>query len=165
MRRIFLGIMFLSMVFLSACEYEVPVVEKHVVDIDPSVLGNWNRIVEGDQSSDYMLVLPLSETEYLIKYQTKGNAAVYFRGYPVKLAQRIAVQVEMIGSDKGPIDSVKRYQLFAYGVKGKILTVSIMNTDLIDRTITNSGHLRKEVLRHRDNKDLFVHQEFYHKLN
>ncbi|MFM8434349.1 MAG: hypothetical protein ACKOBP_03265, partial [Planctomycetia bacterium] len=72
---------------ISGCVYEAPLTTDHTIAIDPALLGVWEVVPEEGAAADItapLVVVPFSETEYLIHEQS-GKDGRFFRGYLVVL--------------------------------------------------------------------------------
>jgi hypothetical protein len=163
------GAFFLTMVlsaFLSTgCVYEVPVMEEHTVPVDTAVLGHWESVPDDpSEKADRMLVLKYSDTEYLVHYPT-GEDGMYFRAYGVRIGELSAVQIELIGTHKGPLrDKGNRYHLLTYSLDGGRLTIKTLNSDLISEKIGTSAELRDAIGKQAGNPDLFTNPGVFRKV-
>ena len=154
-------------ILLSGCKYEVPVMENTQIPIDENILGLWQLVAEQGEDPDpaeKILVLKYSDSEYLIKYPADENA-MYYRGYLIKLDGIRAVQLEVLGTESGPVDTKEKYVVEAYKVKGDILKTATINSDLIDTDITDSSELQAKILEHKHNKDLFIDPGTFKRIN
>jgi len=153
--------MFLVAIVLSVflgCEYESPLTNKHKIPVDSAVLGLWETVPDKNEtagSSEKMLILKYSDTEYLVHYPV-GNDAFYFRGYPIKIRNISCVQIRLIGDSGGDIKTEERkYHVISYQfVKGE-LEIKTLNTDLVDKNLKNSRKLRKAFIKNSGKKELF----------
>ncbi len=155
------AITLLSLLLLMACQYSVPLSIDHSIAIDPSLLGNWKMLAEEDDpgaSLDSITVLPFSNTEYLLHYVGEGSG-MFFRAYLIEPGGDRLLQLELLGSDEGPLtenDDAHRYIVARYSLEGTTLTVSTMNTELVSRDINSTGALLKAYLENRVNPGLFA---------
>ena len=95
---------------LAGCKYEAPLVHEHTIPVDASVLGFWQPVPDGSgspESSENMMVLQYSETEYCIHYSAKEEP-MYFRGYPIRIGDVYCVQLQLIGMNNEPVDDKKK---------------------------------------------------------
>lgn len=142
----------------AGCQYLAPLSEEHNIAIDPSVVGLWEEVPEGDKPSDpddRMLILKYSDTEYLVHYPTKKDE-MYYRAYPVKVAGLNCVQIQLIGTAEGDITrGDRKYQVVTYSMSKGELEIKTMNTDLIDKNLRDTGSIREAFLNNKDNRDLF----------
>jgi hypothetical protein len=142
-----------------SCEYESPLTKEHNTPVDSSILGLWIEDQDpGEQpgSDERMMVLKYSDTEYLIHYPT-GKDGIYYRGYPIKIGGISCVQLEIVGTEDGPLDNNEKdlFHVASYEFKQGLLEVKLLNTDLVDDDLKDAGALRKAFLENIDNKELF----------
>jgi hypothetical protein len=152
-------VLVISVLFFVGCEYESPLTKEHTISIDSSVLGLWELVPEHGKEPDpdeRLLVLKYSDTEYLIHYPV-GKKGMYFRGYPIKIGHVSCVQVEFIGAQNGPPDRDKRelFHVVSYALALGKLEIRILNTNLVSDELKDGKALRKALLKHQSNKDLF----------
>lgn len=147
-----------AVLVIAGCVYEAPLTEEHTIPIDPSVLGLWEEVPEGDKPADpneRMNIMKYSETEYLVHYPT-GKYGMYFRGYPIKIEGVSCVQFQVIGNADGDIKKEERtYQVVSYALSQGELEVRTLNSDLVDKNLKDSAGLRQAFIKNKDNKDLF----------
>jgi len=144
---------------LVGCVYEEPVFRKEDIPVDTEVLGLWKLTPDkGEEPSDErMVVMKFSDTEYLIHYPV-GKDGVYYKGYPVRFEGISCVQLQAIGTSKGPIkkDEKKLFHVVSYRVEEGGIEVRLLNSDLIDDKLKTTEELREAFLKHKDHKELFV---------
>lgn len=142
----------------AGCEYENPLTNEHNIPVDSAVLGLWETPPENGGtagSSEKMLILKYSETEYLVHYPI-GDEAFYFRGYPIKIGNISCVQVQLIGDSNGDIKKEERkYQVVSYRLSNDELEIKTLNTDLVDKKLKEINKLRKAFMKNVANKELF----------
>lgn len=141
------------------CQYLAPLSMEHTIAIDPSVVGLWEEVPEGDKPSDpddRMLILKYSETEYLVHYPIRKDDG-YYRVYPVKVDDISCVQIQLIGTADGDVKKGERkYQVATYTVSGNELEIKTLNTDLVNKYLKDTASIREAFLKNKDNKDLFT---------
>jgi len=144
--------------FITGCDYLAPLVVEHNIAIDPSVIGLWDEVPEGDKPpdpKDRMLILKYSETEYLVHYPT-GKDQTYYRAYPIKVDGVSCVQVQTIGDSEGDIKEERKYHIVQYTVSNGELEIKTLNTDLVDRDLRDTDSIKQAFLKNKDNKNLFT---------
>jgi len=146
------------LVLLSGCVYRAPVTTNHTIPIDPAVLGLWQAIPEPGKAVDAdetMLVLKYSDTEYVVRYPS-GKDAMFFRGYPIKVADLQCVQIQLLGGKDQPADEDDhKYHIVAYRLAEGVLEVKTLNTDLIPSTSATGADVLKAIKANLANPDLF----------
>lgn len=139
------------------CLYTVPVTEEHSLPVDPAVLGLWEEVPEGEgraEAPPRMLVLPFSQTEYLVEYPL-GPEAFYFRAWPVKVAGQTMVQLQVIRDNEGRLTTPKPYHVVAYRTRDGMLDVRTLNDDLVGRKFASTQELVAAIEAHREDPELF----------
>lgn len=153
-----LFIVALAFSVFAGCEYESPLTNEHNIPVDSEVLGLWETVQDNSEtagSSEKMLVLKYSDTEYLVHYPI-GDEAFYFRGYPIKIGNISCVQVQLIGDANGDIKKEERkYQVVSYELSNGELEIKTLNTDLVNKDLKESNKLRKAFMKNRGNSELF----------
>ncbi len=154
---------------LVGCRYESPLTMEHTIAVDPAVLGVWEPVQEKDdtpQQNERMVILKYSNTEYLIHYPPEGNDEAYYRGYPINVGGISCVQLQIIGTDDGPIqkDEKDLFLVASYRLTGDRLEIKTLNTDLVDDALKTTDELRKAFLKHKDNKELFKNPGVFRKI-
>ncbi len=153
----------LSILLLGGCIYDVPLVEKAEVPVDPALTGIWQMIPdEGtlEDPDDRLVILPFSKTEY-VAISGQSDAALYFRAYPVRLDGMELIQLEWLQVEPG---GDERYHVCRYTLENGVLTVETLNDDVVGRRITDSKALCKTLLVNRDDPELFEDAARYQKL-
>jgi hypothetical protein len=143
-------ILLATMLIFAGCVYESPLSEEHTIAIDPGVLGLWEEIPdEATDSSEMerMLVMRFSDTEYLVRY----------RAYPIKIGKVSCIQLQSLGSGKGPLPAGEnqQYLVASYQLDARGLEVKLLNSDLVTDKISDPLLLRKAFLDHQDEENLF----------
>jgi hypothetical protein len=152
-------VLVISVLFIVGCEFESPLTKEHTIAIDSSVLGLWELIPEDEKEPDpeeRVLVLKYSHTEYMIHYPI-GKKGMYFRGYPIKIGSVPCVQLEFIGTPKGPPDRNQKqlFHVVSYALTRGELEIRTLNTTLVSDQLKDADALRKAFLTHQGNKYLF----------
>lgn len=145
---------------LAGCKYEAPLTHEHSIPVDASVLGFWEVVPDGNESpdsSESMMVLQYSETEYLIHYSAKEEP-LYFRGYPIKIGGVPCVQLQVIGIDNKPVDPQKKdlFHVASYERVNGELVIRTLNSDLIGEGLKDTGALVKVFFQHKGSTELFT---------
>jgi hypothetical protein len=151
----------ISVLLVSAgCQYDSPLTGEHSIPIDPTLLGVWEEMPdEGDSlpEAPRMIILKFSETEYLVHYPV-GKDGGYYRAYSFSLGGVDGVQLEVVGSENGPIDSTEEdiFLVASYAMINGELEVKLLNEELVDDVLTGSAAIREAFLKNKDSKDLFT---------
>lgn len=145
---------------ISGCVYEAPLTTDHTIAIDPALLGVWEVVPEEGAAADItapLVVVPFSETEYLIHEQS-GKDGRFFRGYLMVLGGVPCLQLQDIGSGAGPRPAAVPacYTVVSYVIDGDELEFRLLNDDHVPTKLTTSAELQRAFLAHKDKPDLFV---------
>jgi hypothetical protein len=154
--------MCLGVIFIlgTGCVNLAPLTTEHIIPIDPALLGLWENVAgeaEGNPSKDRLVIMPWSKTEYLAVHPL-GLEGESYRAYLVEIDGRTLIQAEQIGNHAGieyPADR-KAYPILSYEIVAGILSVSALNTDVVDGEIKDSAALRRAYLANRERPDLFA---------
>jgi hypothetical protein len=151
----------------AGCQYFAPVSEEHTIAIDPSIIGLWEEVPEGDKPPDpagRMLILKYSDTEYLVHYPIRKDDG-YYRAYPVKIDGISCVQIQLIGTADGDVKKGERkFQVATYTVSNGELEIKTLNTDLVDKDLGDTASIKQAFLKNKDNKDLFSNPGKFRKI-
>jgi hypothetical protein len=130
----------------AGCDFTVPISQQHTVAVDGAVLGLWETQSDGGKV-ERLLVLKLSETEYVVQYPL-GADAMLFRGYPVKVGDQTLVQLQVLGTVKGqmPDKNAKPYQIAAYRTKEDTLRVKLLDPRSVGENLHSTDTLRAAVV-------------------
>ncbi len=155
MKRIAGLLIALFAMFLGGCLYEAPFAEKTESKIDRNLVGAWVEKGETGKTAERMVVLPFSDTEYLIHYPTDGNG-FYFRGYPIELGGKTYFQLQVLGTRDGLVKDLETpYTLASCSRAADTLTIRLINKKVIDPKLTTRVALREAFLAHQNDKNLF----------
>ena len=158
-----------AVLLLVGCEYESPLTKEHTIAVDPAVLGVWEPIQDKDDQSkqnERMVILKYSDTEYLIHYPLGGNDEAYYRGYPIKIGGISCVQLQIIGTDDGPLQKHEKnlFHVVSYRLTDGQLEIKTLNTDLVNAELKTTDSLRDAFLKHKDSKELFKDPGVFRKI-
>lgn len=161
----YITIMFaVAILLLVGCEYESPLTKDHSIAIDSALLGLWGEIPNEAESSDQddrMMILKYSDTEYLIHFD-----GIYYRGYPIKIGGISCVQLQVIGTEDGPLETDEKdlFHVASYRLTNSGLEIKLLDTDLVDDALKTTDELVKAFLDQKDNEGLFVDPELFRKI-
>jgi len=112
------------------------------------------------------MILKYSDTEYLIHYPPGGNDEAYYRGYPIKIGGVSCVQLQIIGTDDGPLKKNEKglFHVASYRLTEGQLEIKLLNTDLVDDSLKTTDGLREAFLKHKENKELFNDPNVFRKI-
>lgn len=150
---------------LCSCVYEAPLAEKGTEALDPTLKGSWKKFIAvGDnefESEETLSIVPFSTTEYAVITKSDGSDSMMclpgtdytvFRAYPVKLRDLSLIQIEWLGAHS---QTLTRFHVCRYAISNDVLTVEMLNRDLIGPEITDTKDLRDAVLALREEPELF----------
>lgn len=150
--------------FVVGCEFTVPLVDKPAVDINPALLGIWQRTQE-DGKVEKLLILPLSEREYLVSWPASVEDALFARACLTSAGDTPLAQLRWFGSAKGELMEDDRvYQFATYAVDDQKLTIRMLNADLVGRDAPSTEALIAAIARHKAAPDLFLESMVFHKV-
>jgi len=157
-----------ALLALSACVFDVPLVTEHSIPLDEALLGLWEALPDDSDLSDEpdrLLVLKFSNTEYLVEHRGAGSS-IFFRAYLVEVAGVRAVQLQVLGDNVEPVGQGEPdlYSVVAYELAEDELTITELNTKLVDKDLPSSEALRQAVTAHKDAEDLFMDPLTYRKI-
>ena len=156
-----MALLTVTVLLLAGCEYESPLTKEHTIAVDSALLGLWEPVPdEGDEpkQDERMMILKYSDTEYLIHYPPRGNDEVYYRGYPIKIDGVSCVQLQIIGTDGGPLpkDEKDLFHVGSYQLANGVLEIKLLNTDLVNHDLKTTEALEQSFLKHKRSKNLFT---------
>lgn len=160
----------IAILLLVGCEYEAPLTKEHNIAVDPAVLGVWEPIQLKDdkaKNDERMIIIKYSATEYLIHYPPGGSDEAYYRGYSIKIGGVSCVQLQIIGTDEGPLrkDEKGLFLVVSYRLIDGQLEIKLLNTDLVDDSLKTTDGLREAFLKHKEDKELFKDPGVFRKIN
>jgi hypothetical protein len=127
-------------------------------------LGSWNAGERAEGEASGVRILKWSDHEYAV-HQFSNTDHLYYRAYPIEIGGVRCVQLQLIGSDEGPVDpddeDFHPYQVVSYEIDGRKLTVRNLNRKLVDPKLDNRKALRAAFLQHKEAEDLFVDPSEY----
>ena len=157
MKRIALLGTVLSML-CTGCQFEAPLDVKSSGPIDDALLGRWQLESDDGDEDETLLVLPFSKHEYLVEYAV-GQGQFFYRAYPIKVGTHACVQLQVIGTQDGPVEKededFKPFQVAVYRIVDGRLQVRLLDPDVVDGAATSTVSLRQSFLKHQDSPDLF----------
>jgi len=154
------------LLFLTGCEYKVPLTPDAEIPIKDELLGLWEFVPTEENPEELtMLVLKQNPTEYVVRYG-KEKDGIYLRAYHVRLDDlSLLIQIECIGLQNEPVDikDTSIYHLLRYKLKGRNLELKILNSDIIDTNCKTSLRLKEKILANKENSQLFVNPAIFRK--
>lgn len=140
---------------LAGCEFSVPLVESPATDADPALLGLWQRR-SGDGQVEKLLLLPLSEREYLVSWPAGHPDGLFARACLTQVGDIPLAQIKWLGTAAGSQPSDSRVFQFAhFKSDGNQLTIRLLNADVVGRDAPSSDALREAILRNKSSSGLF----------
>jgi hypothetical protein len=150
-------VLLLSIFFLTACEYDIPLTFEHNIPIDQSILGSWVYVPAANEDGNTEVrIHGFSDTEYSIHYM-EDDDDLYFRAYAVNIAGTSAVQLELTGTDEESVEQGQenRYVVAQYTMVNGQLEIKTLNSELVSNSITDPETLRQVFAEHKNNPELF----------
>ena len=144
----------LSVFFLAACEYDVPLTTDHNIAVNAAILGTWEAASLDGGEDDILRIFRFSDTEYLVH---DAEDDTYFRAYEIEIGGVKAVQMEFLGDDDKPVapDGKNRYLVASYKFVNEYLEVRLLNSELVNDEITETEALRAAFIEHKENPGLW----------
>ena len=146
---------------LVGCQYDYPLVEQSVKPIDKSLLGVWESVPEAGETNapiNRALVLRFSDTEYLIQYPVKEKDSLFFRAYPIEVGGMSCLQVQVLGTEKGPVESsADTYDVVTYRKAGDLLEVDILNPQVVKKEAGSTEVLQQAFQKAQTDSARFTH--------
>lgn len=138
---------------LSSCVFESPFEAAAKIPTDEKLLGIWEE--KDSKETDRLTVLQHSANEYTIQYPG-GDDAMFFRAYGVEIAGSNYVQVQLIGTRKGPAQPTDRkYHLVKVSLTGDTLSLQALDPDVLGTRAGDTATLRAALAKHLDDPKLF----------
>jgi hypothetical protein len=139
---------------LTGCDYTVPLVKTPKMEIDPEVVGLWQRSKE-DGQKESLLVLPLNKQEYMVSFPAGSKDAMFARACLCRTADKTLVQLEWVGNAHGKLPEDNRvFQFAAYSVVGDAITVRMLNAGVVKKDVKSTDVLAKAIADNKDKPDL-----------
>lgn len=141
------------------CNYESPLVDDEAATpVADGLLGVWHAVSDegaGKADPPVALVQKFTDTAYLIQYPVQAKDSLYFRGYGVEIDGWTYLQIQLIGTDKGPVkEADRKYDLVGYRIDGDNLAIRLLNTKVVPKT-GGADVLLKAFRDNKDNPELF----------
>ena len=151
-------------ILVAGCDYEVALVEEPKEAIDRGAVGLWKEET-ADGPDRKLLVLPMSENEYLISYPAETRNSMYGRGAHLEVAGIELVQLRWFGTGEGKdADTERIYQYGSYSVNGDTLEFRLVNRDTVDKDAATPEELAESIAAQADNPDLFRKAIVFHRV-
>lgn len=140
---------------LTGCDYTVPLVTTPEVDLDPSILGLWQRPRQNDDP-ETLIILPLRPKEYFVSFSSDDTKTMYARGAIWRGAGGSLVQLDWFGAADGSVpDDNETFQYASYALVGNKLHVRLLNSNVVSKEIATSDALARAIADNKDNPALF----------
>lgn len=151
----------LAFVLANGCVYDQPVAGP-ALPLDNAFLGKWRSL--GNKPEE-LLALKFSDKEYIVEYP-QGEDGMLFRAYPVEVGKLKLVQLQLLGSAKGPVkDADRKFHLCSCAVVGDRLELRMVSQAVVDgKKLKTSEAIRAAVIANEDNPGLFESPEVFAKL-
>ncbi|MFC1701731.1 hypothetical protein ACFL1J_03165 [Pseudomonadota bacterium] len=147
------------LIILSACDYDAPLVGEASLPIDQALLGTWEFIYKdrAEQKPDERLVIRQESANlYIIEYIDR-ESILYFKGWLAELEGKHFMQLEVTGTDEGPVDveDTDRFSVVSYAMDNDEILYRSLNTDLVNKDLADTAALQVAFAANRDDPDLF----------
>ncbi len=141
--------------FISACDFTVPLSGKPELLIDERAVGLWERTKE-DGKTERMLVLPISEHEYFLSWPEAAPTELYAKAHLFEFSDRTLVQLKWFGNSNGTVpDNDVVWQVAAYSIAEDTLEVRLLNPDVTGKDHKTTAELALAVESNMNNPLLF----------
>lgn len=162
MKRLLL--MGLACAVLAGCDYTVPLVKAPKAEIDRAVIGQWQKS-GADGRSESLLVLPLSQQEYLVVFPALSKDSLFARGCIWHREALTLVQLDWFGTAHGKLPEDHRtFQYASFTIKGDSMTVRLLNPEVVTKDVASSDALAKAIIDNKDNPKLFRDEMVFQKV-
>lgn len=173
------ALLYAAALLLSGCIYEAPLVAENKLPIDPAILGLWQpvpeegkepekdgdnplkKILEKSPEDSRLLILQFSAKEYMISESNN----IHYRAYPIELGGKRCVQLQVIGTNGGPMDwkdeKPRQFLVCFFEVKNGELAVHTLNEELVSGDLRTAAELQEAFLKNKDNPELFGKPTIY----
>ena len=158
------AILILLAALLAGCEYEVPLVTQPTAGIDEALVGVWGREL-ANGGEERLLILPMSEQEYLVSFPMNSKDRMFARGSVWEDGELKLVQLEWFGTAKAKLPGKDpRFQYFGYRRSGEQLEILHLNADVVGRKPVSSEALAKAILAKKSDPKFFRKPMVFDKL-
>lgn len=149
---------------MAGCDYTVPLVKTPDAKIDTALVGSWEKS-GSDGNAENLLVLPMSEHEYMVAFPAGSKNAMFARGCIWRSETTILVQLNWFGTIKGKLPEDNRtYQFASYTVDGDSLTVRLLNPDVVTKSVKSSEELVGGIVDNKNDPKLFREEIVFQKV-
>jgi hypothetical protein len=132
-------------------------VEEAVIPIDEQLLGVW-ELENPDKdkaANERMLVTQHSANEYLVVYGAVEKAMI-FRAFPIRFDDTDWIQIQLIGSMRGPVaERDRKFHLMRASVDGDRLSLSILKAAELAEPSASTAQLREAIAGKSDDASFF----------
>ena len=141
------------------CNYEAPLVaDDGATAVDEALLGVWQAVPAAgkeEEAPQVALVQKFTDQAYLIQYPVQAKDSLYFRGYRVEIAGKPYLQIQLIGTEKGPVkEADRKYDLAWYAIAGDGMEMRLLNTKVVPKT-GGADAMMKAFLENKASPELF----------
>jgi hypothetical protein len=156
------------LIILTACDYDAPLVGEASLPIDQALLGTWKIISEDpaeQESLERIVARKESANLYVIEY-VDGDSVIYFKGWLAELEGIHFVQLEVTGSNEGPVgaEETDLFTVASYTLVNGEFVVRGLNTDLVNKDLADTAALQAAFIANRDDPNLFHGSGQYRRL-
>jgi hypothetical protein len=150
-RSAFLGLVFLCLLLLGACVYEVPITSSPTRKVEERLLGDWTS----SDGKEHMNVRRLDENTYVVYYD--GDL---FRAYHSDVADSSFVSVQDLNSN----DRKYAYVIWKLSDDGQKLILRNISDKLIPKETTDPATVVALLKRNARNPELLGEQIDFNKV-
>ena len=141
--------------FLVSCEFSEPIATVPGKAIDPTILGLWERKNDAGVT-EKLLVLPLSETQYLVSFPAHTADAMFAKVDAHDVADRTLMQIEWVGTARGKSSDTKKVFQFATCTTAEnSLSLRTLDSTVIGQNIAGGKALEEAIRTQKDNPKAF----------
>ena len=159
------AILLLLAVWLTGCEYTVPLVTGPGLAVDRELPGIWSG-QDPENPGRRLRILPLGATEYLVEFPADTADAMFARASVVRLAGMEIAQLRWFGTSRGELPEDGRvYQFARVERTGDRLTLRFLSSDVVPRDIATPAALKAAIEAAADRADLFREGQVFRRLS
>ncbi len=165
---LFVGLFLLAILFSNGCDFNFAIGSPSI-SIKKELFGRWQIASSETGEKEILLVLPLSDKEYLINYPANKANKLYGKAWLIEIDGNTFAQVEWLGDASGKTfdenKNEKRYQLVSYASKDKELAIKLVNPEFIGNKAKTSEELSAFIKANITNKSLYRDPVLFRKIS
>ncbi len=153
----------LALAAVTGCDYTTPLVERSKQEIDPALVGLWQRPEGTKNQADSLLVLPLTRHEYLVSFPAGSPKSMFARATHCDVAGLRLMQLEWLGTGEAQLPEDNRvFQFVTYDLDNGHIAIRLLNPKRVNRNAGTAAALSQAITSNKNQADLF-HQEMVFK--